>query len=179
MSVGLSPQAKGNILAAVPTIFLKLKKNAYPPHGHNIYETNSAKQIWEQYQQKELYPDRRGGKTWKPLHKLDPGSLQYVVQEEESLIVKDKKTQEIIAIVIRHFSGGKEKLLEWINGIIEENTGIHRNVRVGSISNFILACILNTFSVGRPWSLFPDWLHCWCMQQPSTGMGTESGEEAD
>jgi len=55
LSVGLVPKSKGLKLAGIPTIHLTKKKVAYPPRGHDIYETAGAKQIWEDFQDKTLY----------------------------------------------------------------------------------------------------------------------------
>lgn len=134
LSVGLFPQARGRKLANIPTVELSKLKKEYPPSGHDIYETAAAQQIWEEYQEATPYPDRRGGKTWKPFHQLDPEKLQYTVQADESVIIRDFATNEIIGVVIRNFSNGNRRLLEWINGIIMENNGIRRSVRVGPFS---------------------------------------------
>lgn len=131
-TVGLVPKTKGIKLANIPTIHLSKLKKAYPPHGHDIYETEETQNIWRNYQAKTLYPDRRGGRTWKPLLKLDSSKLQYTVGEHESAIIQDAKTDDVIGIVIRDFSNNNPRLLNWINGIIEENTGERRSVRVSS-----------------------------------------------
>ena len=137
LSVGLVPKAKGLKLANVPTIQLAKKKVAYPPRGHDIYETPEARQTWEDFQAKTPYPDRRGGKTWKPLHELNPENLQHTVKADESVIIRDHSSGELIGVVIRNFSNNNQHLLDWINGIIAENTGARRSVRVSS--NFMLS----------------------------------------
>lgn len=137
-SVGITPATKGDRLAGIPTIILKSRKKPYPPPRHDIYETNGAKKVWEGYRKATPYPDRRDGKTWKPLLKLEPGSLQYVVGEDESAIFRDKKTGKIVGMVIRNFSRGNQHLLDSMNGVIEENTGERRSVRVGSTSKLHL-----------------------------------------
>ena len=146
LSVGMVPKAKGLKLAAIPTIHLAKTKTAYPPRGHDIYETAGARQIWEDFQARTLYPDRRGGKTWKPLHELDPNRLQHTVGVEESVIIRDTRTDEIIGVVIRDFSNNNQQLLDWINGIIEEGTGSRRSVRVGITLRLYLGFWPDTFS---------------------------------
>jgi hypothetical protein len=109
-------------------------KEAYPPSGHDIYETATAQQIWKEYQETAPYPDPRGGKTWKPFHKLNPQKLQHIVKENESIIIRDIATNEIICVVIRNFTNNNRRLLDWINGVIMENNGVRRSVRVGCFS---------------------------------------------
>lgn len=131
-SIGLYPKAKGRKLVNIPTIELKELKKEYPPSGHDIYETAAAQQIWEEYQEMTPYPDSRGGRTWKPFHRLNPRKLQHTVHANQSAIIRDFTTNEIIGVVIRNFSNNNRRVLEWINGIIVENNEIRRSVRVGS-----------------------------------------------
>ena len=144
-SVGLVPKAKGSKLVGVPTIYLTQQKEPYPPNGHNIYESAAVREIWENHYATAHHPDPRGGRTWKPLLELDSGKLQYVVGVGESVIIRDEKTEEIIGMVIRNFSNQNLLLLDWINGIIKENTGLHRNVRASYISKLCLWCCAHLF----------------------------------
>lgn len=146
LSVGLVPKAKGQKLVGIPTIRLAQKREAYPPRGHDIYETPEARKIWEEFQARTPYPDRRGGKTWKPLHKLNPKRLQHTVEAHESAIIRDTKTDDIIGIVIRNFTNNNQRLLDWIDGIIAENTGSRKSVRVGFIPRLCLCWSPKPFS---------------------------------
>ena len=145
LSVGLAPAAKGEKLAGISTIFLRKRGKAYPPRAHDIYESPATQKIWEDYQARTPYPDTRRGMTWKPFHELDPSHLQHVVKEDHSAIIRDVKSHEIIGIVVRNFSNNNRKLLDWINEIIEENTGSRRSVRVSSIPCLALTNYLIVF----------------------------------
>jgi len=127
-SVGLFPRTKGDKLANVPTITLPQPKNAYPPSGNDIYETAEIQRIWEAHRKVTCYPDPRG--EWKPLLELDPEQLQYTVDVDKSAIIRDRATSGIIGVVIRNFSNNNERLLDWINGIVEQNTVLHKSVWV-------------------------------------------------
>ena len=177
-SVGLAPKAKGSKLAGIPIIVLKSLEQEYPPSGHNICETASAQQIWESYRQATPYPDHRDGKTWKPFHELNPGHLQHTVYENDSAIIRDSKTNDIVCLVIRNFTNGNKRLLEWINGIIVENNNVRRSVRVGSFVSSILAGYLNFFLARGSWEVVPDRLHFWCTKLPSIRVGAESSEQS-
>ena len=158
---------------------LKSLEEEYPPSGHNIYETAAAQQIWELHQQVTPYPDCRDGKTWKPFHELNPGHLQHTVYEQESAIIWDFKTNEIVGLVMQNFTNGNKQLLEWINGIIVENNNVHWSVQVGSFVSSILAGYLNIFLARGSGEVVPDWLHFWCTKQPSIRVGMESSEQSD
>jgi hypothetical protein len=163
-SVGLLPKTKGRALTSIPTIHLPMKKKEYPPSGYDIYEADETREVWEKYRAATLYPDRRGGKTWKPLLKLDPVSLQHTVNTNESAIIKDKKSGGIIGVVIRNFSNGNEGLLDWINQIIAENNDVRKSVRVCSISNPCLNWCSQLLLVRGSRQVVPDRLHIWSTQ---------------
>ena len=128
-AVGLLPGTKGQKIAGIQTVHLPKLEEEYPPRAHDIYETDAAHAIWKKHQKTTRFPDKRG--TWKPFHKLDPNRLQYTVKADESVIIRDSDTQEIICAVIRNFSNSREKLLEWINSVIVENNETRKSVRVG------------------------------------------------
>ena len=153
LSVGLTPAARGQKLAGISTILLKRCQQFYPPRAHDIYEAPATRKIWEDYRASTPYPDPRGGRTWKPLLELDPNRLQHVVKENQSTIIKDISSHEIIGIVIRNFSNNNKKLLSWINEVIAENTGSRRSVRVGSIPCLALINYLMVFQLEDPGKL--------------------------
>ena len=148
-SIGLAPKTKGQKLDGIPTIQLAKRKKEYPPSGHDIYEADATRKIWKEYRAQTPYPDPRGGKTWKPFHKLNPARLQHIVGKNDSVIIRDEDTDEIIGVVIRNFSGENRRLLDWINGIIAENTGARRSVRVGPICNICLGLFSKQFPSWR------------------------------
>ena len=142
-SVGLFPKARDRKLADIPTIELKKLKVEYPPSGHDIYESNATQQIREEYRRVTPHPDPRGGRTCKPFHKLNPAKLQYTVQANESVIIRDSSTGEIISVVICNFSNSNRRLLDWMNGVIMENNDVWRSVRVSSLPSLIMTSCLN------------------------------------
>ena len=128
--IGLTPKTRGQRFAGVPEVFLPKLKSAYPPPGHDIYESAAAHAMWDEYRKATPFPDRRRGKTWKPFHELDPDHLQYTVGEKESAIIRDSKSKEIVCIVLRNFSKNQGGILDWVNGVIKRNTDVRKSVRV-------------------------------------------------
>ena len=141
--IGLAPKTQGQKLAGINTISLPTLQKEYPPSGYDIYETDNVRQMWKAYREVTPYPDRRGGRTWKPFHKLDPNSLQYIVRANKSIVIYDKKTKQIVCLVIRNFSGSKAEVLKWVNEVIVENVDLHKSVRISSFPSSILACYLD------------------------------------
>jgi len=105
-------------------------KKEYPPSNHDIYETDAAYGLWKKYREAAPYPDGRGGRTWKPFHKLDPEKLQYIVGEKESVIIRDSKTKEIVCMVVWNASGNTGQVLNWANEVIRTNVDVRKSVRV-------------------------------------------------
>jgi hypothetical protein len=138
LTVGLYPKTRGCKLANIPTIKISELEKVYPPSGHDIYETLATKYIWEKYQKTTPYPDPREGRTWKPFHEFNPRKLQYVVQENKSVVIHNSATRELIGVVIWNFSNNNRRVLEWINGIIMENNDLWRSVWVGFFSKSCL-----------------------------------------
>lgn len=128
-SIGLLPKTKGQKLAGIETVLLPSLEEEYPPAGYDICETGAIQNIWKQHHKETPYPDRRGGRTWKEFHQLDPTKLNYTVKKNESVIIRDSTSKEIVCVVIRDFCG-KPKLLEWVNGVIMENSEGRKSVRV-------------------------------------------------
>lgn len=67
--------------------------------------------------------------TWAPTVILDKEKLQYEVKVDQSAIIYDAKTEEIIGVIIRN-ACGDPGVLQWVTGIIRQNVGWRRNVRV-------------------------------------------------
>ena len=176
-SIGLSPKAKGQMLSGIETAFLPSLKEEYPPSGYDVYETDETCQVWKEYRDATLYPDRRGEKTWKPFHKLDAGCLQYTIKQDESIIIQDSKTEEIVYMAIWNFSGNKGGILEWVKNIIEENTAIRKSVRVSPFHKHYSSLSFIYILAGGLWEVVPDWLYFWCSEQSSAGMGSESARK--
>ena len=160
--IGLAPKAKHQKLAGIGTVFLPSLKEEYPPSACDIFETDDVQKMWEEHRKKTNFPDTRG--SWKPYHKLDPECLQYTVKEDESVIIRDSKSKEIVCMVIRNFSNNEGGILEWVNGIIEENTEIRKSVRVCVFPKHHSSLLTNILA-GGSWKVVPDRLHCRCTER--------------
>lgn len=143
-SIGLSPKARGQKLAGIPTVNLPKLQEEYPPAGKDIYESEAIHQIWKNYRKTKPYPDSRG--DWKPYYKLDPTRLQYTVEEDKSVIIRDSKSGEIVCMVIQNFSNNEGGILEWVNGVIKKNTEVRKSVRVSFFLRIILLATNDYFS---------------------------------
>lgn len=128
--LGLTPNMRHSRLEGVDTIWLPRLAAPYPPPSRDIYETETIAKIWKTHRAKTPHPDPRSGlHGWPQLEKLDSSKLAYTVAGNESTIIRDKDSDKIVAMVLRHFAGNEE-VLEWVNGIVDENVGLRRGIRV-------------------------------------------------
>ena len=139
--LGLTPKARHSRLAGVPTHQLPLLASPYPPPERDIYKTEEIATIWRNHRKGKKHPNGRSKKTghWMKLEKLDEAKLALVVGVNESVIVQDAESNDIVAVVLRQFSGNDE-VLDWINGIVDENVGLRRGIRVCKLTKPISWC---------------------------------------
>ena len=108
----------------------------------DVCETEEIQTLWTEYRSGRRHPDpreaRAHGGTWPSTIIIDEARLQKVVGVDESVIFTDAKTGDIIAVVLRDVCGDAG-VLEWVTGIIQENVGWRRNVRVSELH--YLACL--------------------------------------
>jgi len=123
--LGLAPKTKHSWLKDVPTHRLPRLAQPYPPPDKDIYETKEIASIWWKVQKVKKHPDGRGkfGGGWADMEPLDERNLGLVVGVDESVIIRDLETGDLVATIIRNFVGNEE-VLDWINGIIDENVGL-------------------------------------------------------
>lgn len=128
-----SIHTRDDYVATIPSTTLSQLTAEYPPHRRDVCETEEIKTVWTEYRHGRPHPDRReakaNGGSWPSMVILDETKLQKVVGEDESIIIYDSETQEVVAVVLRDVCGDPG-VLEWVTGVIQENVGWRRNVRV-------------------------------------------------
>jgi hypothetical protein len=129
--LGLTAKTQHSRLAGVQTRYLSACADPYPPPGCDIYETDEIASIWLNNRAGKKHPDGRGKSkgTWPKLERLDDAKLALIVEANESVIVRDADTGDIVMVVIRNFAGDDE-VLDWITDVVDENIGLRRGIRV-------------------------------------------------
>jgi hypothetical protein len=138
-NLGLTPKTRHSRIANIRTVRLTRLEAPYPPPMRDIYETEEIGDIWHNHRNGKEHPDGRSRTTghWMELEKLDKSMLSLIVGPDESVIVRDAQTDEIVSVVIRDFCGDCE-VLDWVNGIIDENVGLRRGIRVCKVMRSVL-----------------------------------------
>jgi hypothetical protein len=62
--------------------------------------------------------------------KLDKTKLALIIGPNESAIVRDAATGDVVVTVLRNFSGGTDEVLDWMTGVVGENVKLRRGIRV-------------------------------------------------
>ena len=130
--LSLSPKDRGvNFLSFLPLITLsKLSQpEIYSPPNHWIHESEDILALWEDHLLHGRQPDRRLKRH--PLLKLEEGQLKLDLAGNQSTIIQDEATGEIVAMVYRNFMPGQyHSILEWINHTIMTSINRKRSARV-------------------------------------------------
>jgi len=95
--------------------------------------------IWRSHRAGKKHPDARGKScgSWPQLEKLKNSKLSLIVKVNESAIIRDADTGEVVAVVLRKFVRNDE-VLEWISSVPDENVGLRRGIRVSEPTSSVL-----------------------------------------
>lgn len=103
----------------------------YPPPNHWVYETEEIRALWEHHLLHGRQPD-----TWlrrHPLLLLEKSRLKLDITGDQSAIIQDEATGQIVAMVYRNFMPGQcHSILDWINTTILSSIDRKKSARVSS-----------------------------------------------
>ncbi|RXW19508.1 hypothetical protein EST38_g6347 [Candolleomyces aberdarensis] len=108
----------------------------YPPRGHWVASTPGIYKTWKQYLANCPLPDK--GMKRKPVHLLERGRLSYSIPAELSCLIYDKKTKELVMVVIRDFCG-VPAILKLAMEIVSRAAAVRRSVRKEDSGTLMLA----------------------------------------
>lgn len=100
---------------------------------HWVVESKEIGDLWHDYIYKRDQPDPRLKRH--PFHQLDPAKITLYVDPDTSVIVKDKKTGEIILVVMRNACRDKGAVL-WVDATVTDATKLKKSIRVSRLISF-------------------------------------------
>jgi hypothetical protein len=129
--VGLNwpPATRDEFLKTIKTTKLTKLKTPYPEAKHWICESATIDNKWRDYLQNDprAQPDRRLPR--RPIFCLDPAKLQLDIQADESELVYDTESGELVLLALRNFCGD-DNLLSHIDDIVKQAVEYRRSIRV-------------------------------------------------
>ncbi|KAJ3980303.1 hypothetical protein F5890DRAFT_1419882 [Lentinula detonsa] len=138
--LGLTP-AKGEGVAAAlwasaTVVELSRLETPYPPRDKWIIEDSEIWGLWEAHITKHKQPDPRV--RHRGLHTLDETQLQCNVAPDESVIVFDKDSGELIFAQLRNFCQ-VPAIVEWVDSVLKKNLSVQRNVRMEDAGSIVIS----------------------------------------
>jgi hypothetical protein len=124
-----SPIKRDMFFTTIKSFFLPKLETPYPVVKHWICESDAIDSKWRDYLQNDLraQPDRRRPRL--PIFRMDPTKLQLDIKSDESALVYDHSTGNLILLVLRQF-GNDPNLLSHIDGVIKQSVDYRRSIRV-------------------------------------------------
>ncbi|KAH6897887.1 hypothetical protein BKA70DRAFT_1115822 [Coprinopsis sp. MPI-PUGE-AT-0042] len=116
------------------TLYWHIKKRppaaAYPPPRVWLVENQELYDLWAGFleNQKLADPRRHGGER-DPTFLVDEDQLDIVIPEDLNVVLIDKRTNEVVASVVRNFSRSPA-MLSWVQGVVREAAETRRSVRL-------------------------------------------------
>jgi hypothetical protein len=124
-----SPATRDSFLKGVKTVYLRKLRTPYPVINEWICESDAIDDKWRDYLKHDprAQPDSR--RKRQPIFRIEPSNLSLDIGADQSTIVYDADTGDLILIVLRNFCSDPD-LLSHIEGIIKQAVDIRRSIRV-------------------------------------------------
>ncbi|KAJ3560557.1 hypothetical protein NP233_g10760 [Leucocoprinus birnbaumii] len=122
------------LYANIATYSLPRLKKPYPPRGIWACDSQEINELWEDHIRFGPQPDKRH-KRYPPMV-VDERNLSLIIPHDESCIVLDPKTNEIVLIVIRNFIA-TSSVLEWMSEVISVACDTRKCIRMEDTGSIV------------------------------------------
>ncbi|KAI5817839.1 hypothetical protein BZA77DRAFT_308612 [Pyronema omphalodes] len=136
LKLNCNASARDEFLSHLDELYLPQLETPWPPKDVWVSESPATGPLWKDHLQSVKLHDNRGKRKDVLVIAGDEGWAK-VVRADESTIVFDEKSGEIILVVIRRFCGDSE-VLKWINSIAAHAVGIKKSIRLDDPGKIVL-----------------------------------------
>ena len=114
----------------IQTVYLSQLPTSYPPIGHWVADNSTIYNQWNQHLATVKLSDSRHKRY--PTMEIDPTQLQLDIKSNESFIICDNDSKEVVGVVVRNFVKNK-KLLSWVSEVVQKSVEVTKSVRVRNL----------------------------------------------
>ena len=124
-----SPATRDSFLKGVNTVYLRKLRTPYPAINEWICESDAIDDKWSDYLKHDprAQPDSR--RKRQPIFRTNPSNLSLDIGADQSAIIYDAETGDLILVVLQNFCSEPD-LLSYIEGIIKQAVDFRRSIRV-------------------------------------------------
>lgn len=128
-----SPATRDFFFKGMRTVLLPKLATPYPVRKQWICESDAIDEKWRSYLKHDprAQPDKR--RPRQPIFRIDSSCLSLDIGADQSAIVYDASTGELIMLVIRDFCSDPD-LLSYIEGIIKQAVECRKSIRVSQFN---------------------------------------------
>ena len=126
---------KQEFLSNIKVISLPRLQTPYPPKDHWVVESHAIDVQWREHIEMGKQPDVRQKRY--PLFPVQPSQLQLDVGTDESILIYDSISGELVMAVIRNFCQHPD-LLTCIDDIIKQSVESRKSIRVSNSSQYLI-----------------------------------------
>jgi hypothetical protein len=131
-----SPDTRDLFLSGLKPVYLPKLRAPYPPINHWMCESDAIYDKWSDYLKHDprAQPDKR--RPRQPIFRCDPSRLSLDIETDQSTIVYDADSKELILLVLRNFSSDPD-LLSHIEGVIKQAVEMRKSIRVSHFNKYL------------------------------------------
>jgi hypothetical protein len=139
-AIGLdtTPAMNETFYSTVDIIYLSKLAKPYPPKYHWMVESKAIDDQWSYYMKHGKQPDKRLRRY--PLFPVDLSKLQRDISPTDDLLIFDKKTKQLVMLVLRNFVG-HTPLLTHMGDVIKRGIQYRKSMRVCFVTGLFTSSV--------------------------------------
>ena len=155
-----SPATRDSFLKGVKTVYLRKLRTPYPVINEWICKSDAIDNKWHNYLKHDPRAQPDSHRKRQPDFCIEPSNLSLDIRADQSTIVYDANTGDLILIVLQNFCSDPD-LLSHIEGIMKQAVDIHKSIRGKQVILINPYLIYSLMLAWGPWQDCPSQLFSW------------------